>query len=109
MTALWWLLAVPVALGIDALADEDKRAKLRAIDLDPLMGWAGSADTRAQVRLDFATMEEAVAHAEKNGWTYTVQAAKERRIRPWFGARANSAARRRLTTKGPAATIGRER
>ncbi len=51
------------------------------IDPDPLMGWAGSSDTRAQVRLDFASAEEAVAHAEKNGWTYTVQAAKQRRIR----------------------------
>ena len=52
------------------------------IDPDPLMGWAGSSDTRAQVRLDFESAEEAVAHAEKNGWTYTVQAAKRRRIRP---------------------------
>jgi len=52
------------------------------IDPDPLMGWAGSSDTRAQVRLNFESAEEAVAHAEKNGWTYTVQAAKRRRIRP---------------------------
>ena len=52
------------------------------IEQDPLMGWAGSADTRAQVRLQFASAEEAVAHAEKNGWTYTVQAPKERQIRP---------------------------
>jgi hypothetical protein len=52
------------------------------IEPDALMGWSGSADTRAQVRLHFASSEEAVAHAEKNGWTYTVKAPKERKIRP---------------------------
>ncbi|HEX2813356.1 MAG TPA: ETC complex I subunit [Sphingopyxis sp.] len=34
---------------------------------DPLMGWAGSGDTRRQLRLGFATRDEAVAYAEKNG------------------------------------------
>ncbi len=52
------------------------------IEPDALMGWSGSTDTRAQVRLRFASAEEAVAHAEKNGWTFTVQAPKERRVRP---------------------------
>ena len=32
---------------------------------DPLMGWIGSADTQAQVRLSFPTREEAVAYAER--------------------------------------------
>ena len=52
------------------------------IEQDALMGWSGSADTRAQVRLYFGTAEQAVAHAEKNGWTYTLQAPKERQVRP---------------------------
>lgn len=34
---------------------------------DPLMGWAGSGDTQRQLRLGFATSDEAVAYAEKNG------------------------------------------
>ena len=34
---------------------------------DPLMGWAGSGDTREQVRLKFATVEAAKAYAEKYG------------------------------------------
>ena len=34
---------------------------------DPLMGWAGSGDTQRQIRLGFATQEEAVAYAERNG------------------------------------------
>jgi hypothetical protein len=47
---------------------------------DPLMGWSGSSDTRAQVRLYFATSSEAVAHADKNGWTYNVQKPRETRV-----------------------------
>ena len=39
---------------------------------DPLMGWAGSGDTRRQLRLGFATQEEAVAYAEKNGFEVEV-------------------------------------
>ncbi len=34
---------------------------------DPLMGWAGSGDTQRQLRLAFATREEALAYAEKKG------------------------------------------
>jgi len=49
---------------------------------DPLIGWAGSADTRKQVRLTFETMEEAVVHAKRNGYVYTVQQPKERRLKP---------------------------
>jgi hypothetical protein len=39
---------------------------------DPLTGWAGSGDTRDQLRLGFPTMEAAVAHAERQGWDYVV-------------------------------------
>ena len=34
---------------------------------DPLMGWAGSGDTREQVRLKFDSCEKAQAYAEKYG------------------------------------------
>jgi len=34
---------------------------------DPLMGWAGSGDTRRQVQLKFESREAAVAYAEKHG------------------------------------------
>jgi len=34
---------------------------------DPLMGWAGSGDTQRQLRLGFATSDEALAYAAKNG------------------------------------------
>jgi hypothetical protein len=39
---------------------------------DPLMGWVGGGDTRAQVRLAFATKDEAIAYAEKHGFGYHV-------------------------------------
>ena len=49
---------------------------------DPLMGWIGSADTQAQVRLNFQTREEAVAFAERNGITYDLELPHPRRVRP---------------------------
>ncbi len=42
-------------------------APAEARKADPLMGWAGSGDTQRQLRLSFATRDEAVAYAAKNG------------------------------------------
>jgi hypothetical protein len=39
---------------------------------EPLMGWTSSADTRQQVKLFFATKDDAVAYAEREGLAYTV-------------------------------------
>jgi hypothetical protein len=39
---------------------------------DPLMGWASARDTLNEVRMRFATLDEAVAFAEKHGVEYTV-------------------------------------
>jgi hypothetical protein len=38
-----------------------------ALRPDPLMGWAGSGDTQAQVKLTFPSKEAAKAYAEKYG------------------------------------------
>lgn len=35
---------------------------------DPLTGWSGSGDTKTQVRLSFATSDEAIAYATKKGF-----------------------------------------
>jgi hypothetical protein len=51
-------------------------------EIDPLMGWTSSRDTMQQITLSFATREEAVAYAEKQGWMYTVEEPKERAVRP---------------------------
>ena len=49
---------------------------------DPLMGWIGSTDTQAQVRLHFDTKDEAVAFAEKHGIAYDLELPHARRIKP---------------------------
>jgi hypothetical protein len=48
---------------------------------DPLMGWAGSGDTREQVRLRFATAESAMAYAERHGIVADVIATPERSLK----------------------------
>ncbi|MEQ1715549.1 MAG: ETC complex I subunit [Hyphomicrobium sp.] len=53
---------------------------------DPLMGWSGSADTSAQVSLAFATKNEAIAYATRNGLAYVVAEPKPRaKIRKSYG------------------------
>jgi hypothetical protein len=47
-----------------------------------LMGWTSSGDTLNQVKLSFPTQDDAVAYALKKGWSYTVQPAQERVVRP---------------------------
>jgi len=41
--------------------------------IDPLTGWFGSGDTKAQIRLAFPTAEAAVAYAEAKGIPYEVE------------------------------------
>lgn len=48
-------------------------------EIDPLMGWTSTRDTRGQVRLAFATKEQAIAYAEKNGLAYVVTEAHARK------------------------------
>jgi hypothetical protein len=45
---------------------------------DPLMGWAGSSDTRRQLVLKFPTLDAAKAYADGKGLSYTVVPAAER-------------------------------
>ena len=49
--------------------------------VDPLMGWTGSSDTLQQVRLKFATREEAVSYAERHGIAAQVEDAQEAKRR----------------------------
>ena len=49
------------------LLEFEREDPLRA---DPLTGWAGSSDTRPQVRMTFATKEEAIAYADRRGLDY---------------------------------------
>ncbi len=40
--------------------------------VEPLMGWTSSADMRQQVRLRFASKDEAIAYCERRGIAYQV-------------------------------------
>ena len=40
--------------------------------VESLMGWTSSGDMKSQVRLSFASKEEAVAYAERHGIPYQV-------------------------------------
>jgi len=42
-------------------------------EIDPLMGYASSMDIKRQIKLEFATREEAVAYAVKNAIAYRVE------------------------------------
>ncbi|RYE04232.1 MAG: ETC complex I subunit [Sphingomonadales bacterium] len=48
---------------------------------DPLTGWAGGGDTSNQVRIGFATLDEAKAYAEREGHAYHVVPAPERKLK----------------------------
>ena len=48
---------------------------------DPLMGWAGSGDTQAQVQLSFASSAEALAYARKYGIAAQVHITPPRRLK----------------------------
>ena len=48
---------------------------------EPLMGWTSSSDMKSQVRLRFATKEEAIAYATRAGVAYRVEAPKPARRR----------------------------
>jgi ETC complex I subunit conserved region len=39
---------------------------------DPLMGWSSSTDMNAQVKLSFATRDEAVAYATRHGIPFQI-------------------------------------
>ena len=41
--------------------------------IEPLMGWTSSADTKSQIRLSFATKEEAVAYATRQGIAFRLE------------------------------------
>lgn len=47
--------------------------------IEPLMGYTGTGDMGAQIKLTFETQEEAVAYAERHGIAYQVLAPKVRK------------------------------
>jgi hypothetical protein len=45
--------------------------------VEPLMGWTSSSDMRQQLKLNFASKEEAVAYCEREGIAYRILPDKE--------------------------------
>ncbi len=60
---------------VEFVSDEAKK-------IDGLMGWTGSRDTRNQLQLRFASKDEAVAYAKRQGYLYMVDEPHERLMRP---------------------------
>ena len=48
---------------------------------DPMMGWAGSSDTRRQIILTFANADEARAYADRYGINYHVVPTPVKRLK----------------------------
>ncbi len=48
---------------------------------DPLMGWAGSGDTQAQVQLRFPSCDAALAYAQKYGIEARVHATPPKKLK----------------------------
>ena len=45
--------------------------------VEPLMGWTSSTDMKSQIKLRFATKQEAIAYCEREGIAYQVFEPKE--------------------------------
>ena len=50
--------------------------------IEPLMGWTSSDDTRSQIRIQFATLEEAVAYATRRGIPFRIDEPQKTELRP---------------------------
>jgi hypothetical protein len=48
---------------------------------DPLTGWAGGADTQAQVSINFDSLEAARRYAEREGIAYHIVPPAERKLK----------------------------
>lgn len=49
-------------------------------EIEPLMGYTASSDTRAQVRLAFDTLEAAEAYCQREGIPYSVQPVHDKAV-----------------------------
>ncbi len=54
----------------------------RPLQIEPLMGWTSSTETKGQVRLSFPTKDEAVAFALRHGIAFRLEEAKPTELRP---------------------------
>jgi hypothetical protein len=50
--------------------------------IEPLMGWTSSSDTKRQIRLSFATQDEAIAYAKASGIAFRLEEPPVSKVRP---------------------------
>ena len=62
--------------------------------VEPLMGWTSSSDTKGQLRLWFDSKDEALAYAQKHGLMYTLEEPRKPTVRPKAYADNFSSSRR---------------
>ncbi|KZC09356.1 NADH dehydrogenase [ubiquinone] iron-sulfur protein 4, mitochondrial [Dufourea novaeangliae] len=67
---------------------------------NPLMGWTSSGDPMSNLKVEFATEQEAIAHCEKMGWDYYVQQPNKNNPEPRsYGTNFSWNKRTRVSTK----------
>ncbi|XP_014469735.1 PREDICTED: NADH dehydrogenase [ubiquinone] iron-sulfur protein 4, mitochondrial [Dinoponera quadriceps] len=67
---------------------------------NPLMGWTSSGDPMSNIKVDFATSEEAITHCKKMGWDYYIQKPNANQPKPrTYGENFSWNKRTRVSTK----------
>uniref|UniRef100_A0A8B9CWA9 NADH dehydrogenase [ubiquinone] iron-sulfur protein 4, mitochondrial n=1 Tax=Anser brachyrhynchus TaxID=132585 RepID=A0A8B9CWA9_9AVES len=95
---------VPARNAMQAGVNNTKKWKMEFDNRErwenPLMGWASTADPLSNMVLTFATKEDAIAFAEKNGWNYDVEEKKVPKPKSKsYGANFSWNKRTRVSTK----------
>ncbi|XP_021236411.1 NADH dehydrogenase [ubiquinone] iron-sulfur protein 4, mitochondrial [Numida meleagris] len=95
---------VPARNAMQAGVNNTKKWKMEFDNRErwenPLMGWASTADPLSNMFLTFSTKEDAIAFAEKNGWSYDVEEKKIPKPKSKsYGANFSWNKRTRVSTK----------
>jgi hypothetical protein len=54
----------------------------RPREIEPLMGWTSSSDMRSQIHMSFATLDEAIAYATRNGIAFRIEEPSKTELKP---------------------------
>uniref|UniRef100_A0A8B9FZJ8 NADH dehydrogenase [ubiquinone] iron-sulfur protein 4, mitochondrial n=2 Tax=Amazona TaxID=12929 RepID=A0A8B9FZJ8_9PSIT len=95
---------VPARNAMQSGANNTKKWKMEFDNRErwenPLMGWASTADPLSNMVLTFSTKADAIAFAEKNGWSYDVEEKKIPKPKSKsYGANFSWNKRTRVSTK----------
>ncbi|GJQ79123.1 Ndufs4 [Trypoxylus dichotomus] len=67
---------------------------------NPLMGWVSTGDPHSNLKVQFASKDEAIAFCEKNGWKWFLQEKTTKLMKPKsYGVNFSWNKRTRVTTK----------